>query len=564
MPHPLRSSISRQLTTLALSTSFGVLMLACAALFVFQIITFRASYRDQLHSIADLMDQVCTPALVANDPAACSDSLEMLHSIQEIVGAQILLEDNTAFASFGRFDTAKAPPRPDEHFTILESGGVLTCAHNLSLKDKRLGTLYLQSDFAVGYRHLFRREILILLGVFTIATLLTMFMARQLQRPIAEPILKLADLARRVAEKRDYTLRAEPGGGVELGTLIRAFNAMLGQIQLKDEAIERSQYELETNLATIRLEVAERERAQAGLLEAERKLHSADLDLSRQAGRAEVATAVLHNVGNVLNSVNVSTALIEERIRASRISHVSRIAALLRESAPDLGGFFQTDPRGRRLPEFIDLLAQQLVTEQQQLLDEAANLTTNVQHIKDIVARQQSLGRVAGVLERLSLAALMDQAIAAQAADLAQFAIDIERDYEPLPEVTIDKQQVLQILINLVSNAREALAESPADEKTITVRITRVAHFAHIIVTDNGIGIPAENLTRIFAHGFTTRKDGHGFGLHSGALAATALGGSLIAESDGIGLGARFTLALPLQFDHNVEQTSVQSQLTTA
>ena len=64
---------------------------------------------------------------------------------------------------------------------------------------------------------------------------------------------------------------------------------------------------------------------------------------------------------------------------------------------------------------------------------------------------------------------------------------------------------------------------------------------------DNGIGIPADNLTRIFGHGFTTRKEGHGFGLHSGALAAKELGGALTVESDGPGKGATFTLEFPIQ-----------------
>ena len=81
----------------------------------------------------------------------------------------------------------------------------------------------------------------------------------------------------------------------------------------------------------------------------------------------------------------------------------------------------------------------------------------------------------------------------------------------------------------------------------ITVRAQpNGAGLAIISVADNGIGIPAENLTRIFAHGFTTRKHGHGFGLHSSALAASEMGGALRVQSDGHGCGATFTIELPL------------------
>jgi signal transduction histidine kinase len=88
--------------------------------------------------------------------------------------------------------------------------------------------------------------------------------------------------------------------------------------------------------------------------------------------------------------------------------------------------------------------------------------------------------------------------------------------------------------------------ESGCDGKQVTLRVASGEGRVRVSVIDNGVGIPAENLTRIFNQGFTTRKDGHGFGLHSGALAARELGGSLHVHSDGAGQGASFTLELPL------------------
>ena len=117
----------------------------------------------------------------------------------------------------------------------------------------------------------------------------------------------------------------------------------------------------------------------------------------------------------------------------------------------------------------------------------------------------------------------------------------------------VDKHKVLQILVNLISNAKYALSDSDAKERQLTIAISRQPSrassddgFAEVSITDNGIGIARENLIRIFGHGFTTKKNGHGFGLHSGALAAKEMGGSLSVQSAGPGKGATFTLSLPL------------------
>jgi signal transduction histidine kinase len=131
---------------------------------------------------------------------------------------------------------------------------------------------------------------------------------------------------------------------------------------------------------------------------------------------------------------------------------------------------------------------------------------------------------------------------------LARHQLQLMRDYAAdVPEILVEKHKVLQILVNLIRNAKYACEESDTPDKLLTVRIINGDNRVRITVEDNGVGIPPENLARIFSHGFTTRKNGHGFGLHSGALAAQELGGCLTALSEGPGRGATFTLELPAQ-----------------
>ncbi len=282
--------------------------------------------------------------------------------------------------------------------------------------------------------------------------------------------------------------------------------------------------------------------AEAKLAETHRQL----LETSRLAGMAEVATSVLHNVGNVLNSVNISGSLVAEKVRHSKVAGLARVVALLQEHARDLPGFLSADPKGRQLPGYLAQLSGHLAAEQQELLKELASLGANIEHIKEIVAMQQSHARVGGVRETVGAAELVEDALRLNAGSMDRHQVKVVREYGPAPPVVVERHKVLQILVNLLCNAKHALDERGPGDKRLTLRVgINGEGRVKIAVKDNGVGIAAENLSRIFGHGFTTRKEGHGFGLHSGALAARELGGSLSAQSDGPGLGATFTLEFP-------------------
>lgn len=275
------------------------------------------------------------------------------------------------------------------------------------------------------------------------------------------------------------------------------------------------------------------------------RMNKALMDASRHAGMAEVATNVLHNVGNVLNSVNVSASLAAERLRRSKGARLGEVAALLDQHKADLPRFLGEDPRGQKLPEYLGALAGQLAGEREALLTELSDLRANLDHIKEAVAMQQAYARRCGVLETVAVVDLVEDSLRMNSGALTRHHVALRREFTDRPDVTVDKHKVLQILVNLIRNAKYACDESGHKDKKVTVRVEAVAEGARISVLDNGVGIAPEVMERLFSHGFTTRKSGHGFGLHSAALAAGELGGSLTASSDGPGRGATFQLTLP-------------------
>jgi len=290
------------------------------------------------------------------------------------------------------------------------------------------------------------------------------------------------------------------------------------------------------DITSIKKAEAELERTQKQLMEA-----------SRAAGMAEVATGVLHNVGNVLNSVNVSTSLLADQLKKSKVNLVGRVAARMKEHAADLANYLSNDPQGQRLTDFLGELSEELGREQALAAAELAGLRKNVDHIKEIVAMQQNYATVAGVNTIVNIPELMEDVLRLTESSLDKHGIKLVKQFdEQLPSVNIDRHKVLQILINLIRNAKNACDDAQRPDRQVNLKVSALDGRMSISVSDNGVGIAAENLTRIFAHGFTTRKDGHGFGLHSSALAAKEMGGKLSVHSDGPGKGATFILELSI------------------
>ncbi|RYX95585.1 MAG: GAF domain-containing protein [Comamonadaceae bacterium] len=290
-----------------------------------------------------------------------------------------------------------------------------------------------------------------------------------------------------------------------------------------------------------------------------RELREAQAELvttARRAGMAEVANNVLHNVGNVLNSINVSARVMRGNIGNSRMDGLARAVALINEHQHDLPRFIETDPRGKALWPYLNRLVEALRAERDELLGDLDRLSLSVDHVTYVVSTQQSHAGPSSLREMARPQELIEQALQLSGGVLDRCRIAVVRQYEEVPVSALDSQRLVQILVNLIGNAAQAMEGAPADRRQLVLGVSLLngagpdaggGKRLRITVRDAGEGIAPENISRIFSHGFTTRTSGHGFGLHSSAVAATEMGGALTVHSEGPGRGAIFTIDLPLR-----------------
>ena len=297
----------------------------------------------------------------------------------------------------------------------------------------------------------------------------------------------------------------------------------------------------ERRLVGITLDISERVAAE----QRERRLQKQLMEASHQSGMAEVATGVLHNVGNVLNSLGISVSTAQAQIQAAPQERLERIAAMLEGHKEQTAEFIANDPRVKVLPDYLRALASQVKRNCDVLQDEITAINGHVQYLREIVQAQQSFARVGGTEESVNVRELVEGALTLKGRELQ--GAKVTRDLQDPLEVWTDRYKLLQIIVNFVSNACDAMAGKVAADRSLTVRARLVNGELEVAVEDTGVGIPAEVLGRLWEFGFTTKAHGHGFGLHSSALAAQQLGGSVSADSAGPGKGARFVVRLPVK-----------------
>jgi signal transduction histidine kinase len=382
--------------------------------------------------------------------------------------------------------------------------------------DETLGYVLL-SSYEDSLRALKETQLL-LLKVSACALLVGSLIVSWLIKKATQPLRDLREGVEAVG-RGDFSQRLEIKSGDECGELARVYNEMAESLRTSKEQLEKANAEL--------------------------------VESSRLAGMAEVATGVLHNVRNVMTTVNLASGLVAERVNKSKSSGLAKLVTMFREHENDLAAFLTQDAKGKKVVEYVSQLADHLANEQQDIVKDLVRMQKCIEHMKDVVKAQQGYAKTSGVPERLKVSELVEDALKMNST--ARSNIQLVREFPEGLIVNVEKHKVLQILVNLIRNAKQACEGSLSPVGTLTLRAHNGGDRVCVAVTDNGIGIAPENLSRIFSHGFTTKKEGHGFGLHHSALVAKELGGALLVHSDGHGKGATFTLELPAEGSRRTE-----------
>ena len=297
----------------------------------------------------------------------------------------------------------------------------------------------------------------------------------------------------------------------------------------------------ERRLVGITLDISERIAAQ----QRERRLQKQLVEASHLSGMAEVATGVLHNVGNVLNSLGISASTAQAHVQTAPIERIERIAAMLEEQRAGL--LAVTSERWKIMPEYLLALSAQMRRDAELVQHEIEAINGHVQYLREIVQAQQSFARVGGTEEPVNVHELVEAALRLKSQELK--GTSIIRDTAGLPEIWTDRYKLLQIIVNFVTNACDAMAANASGDRRMAVRARLADGQLEIAVEDTGVGISSEVMRRIWEFGFTTKAHGHGFGLHSSAVAAQQLGGAVHADSPGAGKGARFAVKIPVRVE---------------
>lgn len=526
-------TIHRQMLIFVTLICIAVFLPVGIFLSIHHITQTRSRLGQSLAATANIVASNAGAAVSFGNRGDATETLGSLKNDRLVLAAALYDKEGRRFVTYGGSTPAACPdaiPAGERDYEIIvpvRYGG------------DTLGRLLVLTDNRAELRRTLTAWAVVYFAAFVIVVLLAVMLAAGFRRAVAAPLVELARTAADVADRRDYSVRARVGGTAEVAELAATLNTMLEEVGKRDAELDR-------RLAELRHEVREREQAEADLRQNHREL----LRLSHAAGMAEVATGVLHNIGNALNSINVSTEMLATKLHARARSSAAALRDFFREPPPKAAPVFAAHPDGADLQAFAGSVAGHIADQLAQADKEVVTLRTGVAHIKDIVARQQTLAKSARRQEVFDVREAVEESLLIDKTD-ARFppgALVVEfAEAGPAP-VYSDRTAVVQILINLLANARAAIESAAPPAPRLIVRIGAGAEALRTVsVIDNGVGIAREQLVSIFSYGFSTKQGGHGFGLHNAANNARLLGGSLAVISEGPGLGATFTLSLPVR-----------------
>jgi signal transduction histidine kinase/streptogramin lyase len=317
-----------------------------------------------------------------------------------------------------------------------------------------------------------------------------------------------------------------------------------GVFQWRMRFIKKQNHELETEVRQRTSELREKNEDLEKVLSDLKKTKMELVESAHKAGMADIASGVLHNVGNILNSVNTSSSMIEDKLKASKISMLRKANSLLVEHVDDLEGFIISDPKGKQLMQYYLKLEGPIVTENEYLREHAQRLSEKIKIINEVISAQQSYSRSPQHGEEVNLRELINETLTLFSGSIDKHGIHIDIESEEVRTVFAQKTKLIHVLVNLIKNSKYSLKKSETLHPRIELRLYEKDNAVCLDFSDNGMGIEKEHLSKIFNQGFSTKDDGNGFGLHSSANYMKEMDGAISVKSEGPGFGVTFTLIL--------------------
>ncbi|MGB7326476.1 MAG: ATP-binding protein [Rubripirellula sp.] len=554
--------IPTKLTLLNGSTITLALVVATCVSLMYNARTTKRAKVQQLTTLAEVLASNCAAAVSFGQSQSAEQLLDSLQFYPTVTSAVILDGEGKLFANYSQpghetWQIANGNVAgiqfSDEGYAeilvpIIDNGDAIG---KFGLRDSLV-------DLEQAYWGNVRASIIIV----ALSLILGIFVAIPLQHSISHPLIRLSTAAKQITHEMDFSLRVTHESRDEIGVLYQQFNTMIQRVEQSDHETRKARNDLEklnvdlerrvksrteqlemTN-ANLEQNISARDAANKQLKEAQTQL----IETSRKAGMADIANGVLHNIGNVLNSLNVATVVAKDKIQGIPIGLLVQVVELLDANQADIGNFMANSNQGKKLPGFLSAITKRLQSSQTEIETEVQSVLKHVDHIKEIVRAQQSLAGARGVTESCQADELFEDALQFLSDSVKRHGIELIRDYAELSPIRVEKAKIIQMLVNLIKNAKESILQHGGTQACVTVRSFQVdADSIGLQVIDTGVGISQDQLTKIFSQGFTTKKDGHGFGLHASANLAKELGGSLQVTSDGLGHGASFTISIPCE-----------------
>ncbi len=330
---------------------------------------------------------------------------------------------------------------------------------------------------------------------------------------------------------------------------------------LEDMVIERTRHLLEVN-AQLEASKNEVQRLHSKL---EKKFDAKNSELEEAkkevekvdyiSGIAEITSGTLHNVKNIINSINVGIELSKRFYSSDAVKALKKASTMLRDNINNIEDFIVHDTRGKKLLEYYLAIEELMDEELERNKGYLESLETNVDSINSIITTQQVY--VSGKEDdAVFIHEIADDALQILATSVDALKVTIDKRYDLTPKILVHKVKLVHVMVNIIKNAIEATIGEPDGRREIYLSTFTRESFVRIEIRDTGKGATSDQVDQLFNSGFTTKDDGHGFGLSTSKRYLNEMNAEILAQSAGLGTGMKFTITFDLKQDSESEPST--------